>query len=95
MAHSGFVRPTFSVTEYLEVHDHGDVKLLRRGCAFLRLVAAAQVYADGLYGLFHVGCPKSKQDEVMSRKAAECATVYFTIAISAAGLFGVYELMVQ
>jgi hypothetical protein len=44
-------------------------------------------------GLFHVGGPKSKQDEVMSREAAECATVSFTVAVSAAGQFGVYELM--
>jgi hypothetical protein len=65
---------------------------------FLGSLAAvlAQVYPDCLHGLFQFG-PKSKQAEVLSCKGgAEWATLYFSIAVSVAGFFGAYKLiMVQ
>jgi hypothetical protein len=61
--------------------------------AFFGLVAAisSQLYADVLYGYFRKG-PEYKQIEVRSRKIIDWATVYLSTSISAAALFGIYEL---
>jgi hypothetical protein len=60
--------------------------------AALGFIAASssQLYADVLYGLFRYG-PKSKQEEVLSRKSVDWGAVYASRALSAAALFGVYE----
>jgi hypothetical protein len=61
--------------------------------AFFGLLAAvsSQLYADVLYGYFRKG-PGYKQSEVRSRKIIDWATVYVSTSISAAALFGIYEL---
>jgi hypothetical protein len=61
--------------------------------AFFGLLAAvsSQLYADILYGYFRKG-PEYKQIEVRSRKIIDWATVYVSTSISAAALFGIYEL---
>ena len=60
--------------------------------AFFGLFAAisSQLYADVLYGRFQYG-PKSRQEEVRSRKAVDWFAVYSAKAFSTATLFGVYE----
>jgi hypothetical protein len=61
--------------------------------AFFGLLAAvsSQLYADILYGYFRKG-PEYKQIEVRSRNVFDWATVYISTSISAAALFGIYEL---
>ena len=61
--------------------------------ALLGFVAAisSQLYADILYGIFGYG-PESRQEEVLSRKSGEWATVYTSRALSSGALFCVYEL---
>ena len=61
--------------------------------AFFGLLAAvsSQLYADILYGYFQKG-PEYKQLEVRSRIIIDWATLYISTSISAAALFGIYEL---
>jgi hypothetical protein len=60
--------------------------------AILGFMAAvsAQLYSDVIYGWFRYG-PEAKQEEVFSRSSTDWVSVYFSRAVSAATLFGVYE----
>ena len=52
----------------------------------------AQLYGDIMYGCFVLG-GKEKQDEIRSRSLVTWTATYFAQAITAASLFGVYELV--
>jgi hypothetical protein len=52
----------------------------------------AQLYGDIMYGCFVLG-GKEKQDEIRSRSLVTWIATYFAQAITAASLFGVYELV--
>jgi len=52
---------------------------------------SAQLYADLFVAIFAFG-GATKQEEIQSRSMSEWIATYFQVAVSAAALFGVYEL---